>query len=85
MNEMEFNKWTDDATQALLRTGRYTADEITKILAWFWSMDSRAESDLIGDDALKALSMVLEQNFDMYNSLMVRLFVYSPLILKVSE
>lgn len=81
MNEEQYAQWEVDAARAL--SGRYTEAEIAIVIAWFYSIKGVDECELIGDEAVKAMLEFVraKNNFDMYNSLMARLFIYAPLIL----
>ena len=86
MNERELKQWFQNASDALRKAG-YSQHEIDAILSWFWYIRGSAERALIGDEAVNALSkindFILERTgaFNLYNSLMSRLFIYAPLIL----
>lgn len=82
MNKQEYQKWEDDARLAL--SGKYTADEAGIILDWFRNIKGAGERDLIGHDAVEAMLtfVAAQDNFDLYSSLMARLFIYAPLILR---
>lgn len=88
MNEQEWNHWLLDARACLICTHKYSNDEISKIIDWFYHIRGSNERYLIGDEAVDALSVVNKasmdrlDSFDLYNSLMARLFIYAPLILK---
>lgn len=92
MNDVEWQKWEDDARAAL--KGRYAKDDITIIIHWFRSIKWAGECNLIGDAAVEAFDLVVSavrdrhadpRLFDLYNSLMARLFLYAPLILQQSK
>ena len=82
MNEQEYAQWENDANWAL--TGKYTGPEANIIIGWFRSIDGRQERNLIGDEAVDAFQIfcAAKGNFNLYDSLMSRLFIYAPLILK---
>lgn len=85
MNVQEYERWEQDARRAL--SGRYASEEIDTILGWFRSIKSVDERELIGDAEVRAMLtfVAARGNFDLYNSLMARLFIYAPLILAVSR
>ena len=81
MNEQEYKKWVEDARRAL--SGRYSEAEIDIIMAWFRRIKGADERDLVGHDAVEAMLVFtgVGDTYDMYNSLMARVFVYAPFIL----
>lgn len=82
MNREEYAKWEEDAARAL--SGRYTPAEIKIVLDWFRSIKGADERDLAGNEEVECFLKVsnARDNFDLYKSLMCRLFIYAPLILK---
>lgn len=82
MNREEYARWEADADRAL--SGRYTPQERAIILAWFRSIKGQDERELIGNEQVEAMLVFVTAagNFDLYNSLMARLFIYAPLILR---
>ncbi len=88
MNEQEWKNWLLDARACLICTKKYSGEEISKIMTWFQHIRGSDERALIGDKAVDALSVVNKAtidrtgSFDLYGSLMARLFIYAPLILK---
>jgi len=88
MNEQEWRQWLLDAEKCLICTKKYSDTEISAIIDWFYHIRGSNERHLIGDKAIDALSVVNEAaidrlgSFDLYGSLMARLFIYAPLILK---
>ena len=82
MNEQEYKKWEEDARRAL--SGVYVPGEIDMILDWFRCIKGSDERDLIGNDEVEAMRLFVgaRGRFDLYNSLMARLFIYAPLILR---
>lgn len=82
MNHEEYLRWETDAARAL--SGRYTEEERGIILRWFRHIKGQEERDLIGNEEVDAMLKFVgaADNFDLYNSLMARLFIYAPLILK---
>ena len=85
MNQEQYAKWEYDARRAL--SGRYTDAEIDILLRWFRCIKGADERDLIGHEAVEAMLVFTEAGgrFDLYNSLMARLFVYAPLILAQAQ
>lgn len=88
MNEQEWKQWLLDARACLICTNKYSNGEISQIINWFYHIRGSDERALIGDEAVDALSTVNKATinklgcFDLYISLMARLFIYAPLILK---
>ena len=82
MNQEEYKRWEGDADRAL--SGRYTPAERTTILRWFRTIKGADERELVGNDEVEAMLtfVAAKGGFDLYNSLMARLFIYAPLILK---
>lgn len=86
MNQAEHNKWKADARLAL--SGKYNVDEIEIIMEWFRYMKGTDERDLLGHEELEHLLKAMEgmeETWDLYNSMMARLFIYAPLILREHE
>ena len=85
MNQEEYKVWEQDAARAL--SGRYNQAEIETVLEWFRRIKGAEERDLIGHDEVEAMLLFVQAqgNFDLYNSLMARLFIYAPLILKLPQ
>ena len=88
MNEKDWKQWLLDAQLCLICTKKYSGEEISTIIDWFYHIRGSDERALIGDEAIDALSIVNKAtinrpcSFDLYGSLMARLFIYAPLILK---
>lgn len=88
MNEQEWKQWLLDARACLICTNKYSSAEISTIIDWFYHIRGSNERHLIGDKAVDAHSIVCQAtidrlgSFDLYGSLMSRLFIYAPLILK---
>ena len=82
MNEKEWNKWVHDANIALGLL--YSTEDTAIIIDWFSRIKTRKEIDLVGEEVVEAASVFIcaKDNFNVYNSLMARLFIYAPLILK---
>lgn len=82
MNKEEYLRWEADARRAL--AGRYSDVEIEVILDWFRNIKGSDERELIGNEEVDAMLKFVcaRERFDLYNSLMARLFVYAPLILE---
>jgi hypothetical protein len=85
MNKQEYLKWQIDATFAL--AGIYTKAEIVKIMLWFDNIRGRHERDLVGDASVDAFLTfhIGDKHWNLYNSLMSRLFVYAPYILALPD
>lgn len=82
MNQEEYAQWELDAARAL--QSRYNQAQITCVLRWFRGIKGADERELVGDAAVDGMLVFVcaKDNFDIYNSLMARLFVYAPLILR---
>jgi hypothetical protein len=82
MNHEEYLRWKADADRAL--SGKYTAEERAIIVGWFDYMKGQDERELVGNEAVEAMLVFVQagNNFEVYDSLMARLFIYAPLILK---
>jgi hypothetical protein len=82
MTSEEFAQWESDAKRAL--EARYTAEEIEVVIDWFRRIKGEDERELIGNDEVEAMLVFAgaRENFDLYNCLMARLFIYAPLILR---
>lgn len=82
MNYEEYQKWYKDAETCL--SLRYNADDTKIIMDWFSRIKGQCERELIGNDAVDAMLTFVTAGgkFDVYNSLMCRLFIYAPLILE---
>jgi hypothetical protein len=83
MNENEFSEWKSAALIALC--SKYSFEESIKVVDWFDTIDTRKEINLVGEETVYSLLCVFRKNFDLYNSLMIRLWVYAPYILKEQE
>jgi hypothetical protein len=84
MNHQELLRWRNDAYIALSR--RYSAQECRTILDWMHNAKSGDEHELVGDARYVAVveAGILDDHndFDLYNSLMWRIWYYAPFILK---
>lgn len=85
MNEKEYFKWRLDAAFSL--AGIYSREEIVKILAWFDNIKGSSERELVGEEALEGFTKFHTngKHWNLYNSLMSRLFVYAPFILELED
>jgi hypothetical protein len=86
MNEQEYAQWRVDAMKAMERRG-YTSKEIVAILLWFDYIKGSNERDLIGEDRLNAFAVFsaadpMDGKWNLYDSLMARLFIYAPYIVE---
>lgn len=85
MNRDEYQSWRNDAKQGLEKAS-YSADEIKIILKWFDNIKGAGERDLLGEDRMNAYMIYAYpediSDFKLYNSLMSRLWMYAPLIIK---
>lgn len=81
MDQELYQAWERDAAHAL--SGRYSAPDIELVLDWFRNIRTTRERELIGEEALAAMLVFVKakEGFDLYHSLMARLFIYAPLIL----
>jgi hypothetical protein len=87
MDRTQYYRWALDAYSCLEATCKYSEEEMFKIINWFDGIDGSKERELIGDSAVDAHSEVMKAltkrvGFNLYDSLMIRLFTYAPLILK---
>ncbi len=82
MNEEEYKNWRNDAFNALI--SYYNEEDVNTVLNWFDTMTGSKELNLIGKMCLEAMTIFTCacDNFKLYNSMMSRLFIYAPLILK---
>lgn len=82
MDLSEYSNWRNHAKLSLQPL--YSPDEIEIILRWFDNIRGSCERDLVGDESVEAMLVFVNScdTFDLYNSLMSRLFIYAPLILK---
>lgn len=84
MNTKEYKTFEEHARNAL--SGKYTPAQIDVILDWFRNIDTSGEIKLMGEARLECmLTFVINDPFDLYDSLMARLFIYAPLILKKEQ
>lgn len=81
----EYLKWRQDAKDALLKI--YTEEQADKILYWFDRIKGQDERDMIGNDEVNAFLVFSSAGgkFNLYNSLMSRLFIYAPFILELKD
>lgn len=82
MNQEEYVKWMVDATAALSRI--YSAEDTEIVIEWFRHIRGSHEYELIGTDQVEAMLVFVTSGncFSVYNSMMARLFIYAPIILK---
>ena len=82
MNRDQYNQWREHARQLLLNL--YTETQVRVVLHWFDNIKGAGERDLVGNDEVNAMLTFAQarNSFDLYNSLMARIFIYAPLILK---
>lgn len=85
MNKQEYANWRREATICLL--GKYNCQETAIILAWFDNMETDSEFLLTGSDVQECLGVVRGHIWpiSMYNDMMMRLWLYAPLILKLEN
>jgi hypothetical protein len=79
----ELQVWEDDARVAL--SGKYNPGEVKIIMDWFRYMKGSDEYELMGEAAVEGIltaTRAMGESWSLYNSLMARLFIYAPLILK---
>lgn len=82
MNEQEYRKWEQDALRAL--SGKYSEQQALAVIDWFSRIKGSTEIELLGVDRAGAMLKFVDNgaDFDLYDTLMARLFIYAPLILK---
>ena len=85
MNEQDYIKWRNDAMSALRLRG-YTTDEIVALLCWFDNIKGSNEIDLVGLARVNAFAVFscakpMDNKWELYDSMMARLFIYAPYIL----
>ena len=85
MDQEEYKKWENDAKHCL--SVKYNQEEIGRILEWFRSIKASDERDLIGSDRVESFSQFYgyNKNWNLYDSLMARLWVYAPYILELKD
>ncbi len=80
----EFEDWCNDAWDALCKV--YTEAESECIVDWFRHIKGSDEYELIGHERLEAfLTFSTPENvrwFNVYSSMMSRVWIYAPYILK---
>ena len=82
MNEKEYENWEAHLYHNLYL--RYSDVEIYTIKEWFRNIRSTYERDLIGSDRVDAFLKFyeLDEDWNMFDALMIRAFVYAPKILR---
>lgn len=89
MNPDEYLKWQEDAYSALIRV--YTEADTIKILDWFKYIKGSEERDLVGNRIVDSFDCIYQawnngsDSSSIYHSMMVRLWVYSPFIVKLKD
>jgi len=85
MTPAEFEIWKQDAKQALLN--KYNEEDTNRILEWFTYFDGADEELLVGRKGTDAMQVFFKRMkpFDLYNSLMARIWLYAPYILEIYE
>lgn len=85
MNEREYLNWEQDVLHCL--SVKYSEEEIWQILYWFQNIRSSGERDLIGQKRIDAFQKFFPYNdkWNLYDSMMVRVWVYAPYILEMKE
>jgi hypothetical protein len=89
MTTTEYNEWLFQAKVSL--SGNYSEEDCFIVLCWFKSIDCVINTDkeiaLTGTDVQECLSAIRSavSPFSMYNDLMMRLWLYAPLILKLEN
>jgi hypothetical protein len=83
MNEEEYEEWERHARLMLNISGKYWPNEVNEIIGWFRHIDGAAERGLLGDGSIDAFLVFIKGGqFNLYDSLMSRLFIYAPMIVK---
>lgn len=80
MNEEQYKKWRHDAIDSL--HVKYSLRECVQIVRWFDDIDTRKEINLVGEGVVESLLNIFGKHFNLYDSLMIRAWVYAPYILK---
>ena len=85
MNKEEYIEWKLDVIHCL--NCKYLFKEITIILNWFDRIKASEESALIGPERLEAYRIFhgdpdTNPHYNLYDSLMIRVWAYAPAILK---
>ena len=85
MNSQEYYQWRQDAKDALMKL--YSEEEAGIVLNWFDMIKGAKEHELLGQEKFEAMvaftGIGIEQKvWKLYNTMMARLFMYAPLILK---
>ena len=82
MNEQEWYNWKSDAITSLRL--KYSQEETDKIMNFFERIKGKRERLLVGDENVDKLCDLFEDQpfpFNLYTSLMMRLWFYAPYIL----
>lgn len=80
MNREEYAKWRSDALVML--NLRYSPNESRVIIEWMDRIKGAAERDLMGEIRTHLDAILdLDINWDLYNSLTYRMWLYAPYIL----
>lgn len=80
MDKEAWEKWWVDAYKAL--RAKYDEKQSTKIVDWFYTIKASKEIALVGEEKMNALRVLYEgPHFDLYHSLMYRMWVYAPYII----
>lgn len=83
MNEDEWEEWMSHARLILNITGKYWPNEVDEIIDWFRNIKGSSERGLMGDESINAFHIFIKGGqFNLYDSLMSRLFIYAPMIVK---
>jgi hypothetical protein len=88
MDLFEYSDWRNDARAALGAV--YDDLECRAIISFFDSITEDREAELTGETLQKSLNVVRKelakaQGFNLYHDLMVRVWIYAPLIIKSIE
>jgi hypothetical protein len=83
MNKDSWDEWRVSDANEMLRIAGYNKKDRKVVLDWFYTMSEGDELNLIGESGLSAMERFVtsKNTFNVYNSLMSRLFIYAPLIL----
>lgn len=81
MNLAQYYNWRANALTSLSYV--YTIEESYKVLDWFDRIKGEEEYELTGHVTQESLRSIRDQtmNFNLYNDLMMRVWLYAPFII----
>lgn len=80
MDAVNYKQWRIDAGVAL--RCRYSNEEAITIITWMDNSLGKWEYALVGRDVMEAIQTIDESHhYNLYNSLMMRMWLYAPYIL----